>query len=135
MLFHSHSFTANPLACAVANASMDLMEQTETWENIERISASHAEWGLKIKHHPILKNIRHRGTIIALELETGENNSYLHSIRDIVYEHFISKGILLRPLGNTLYILAPYCISNQQLAFIYQEMEDFANNLIKHELS
>jgi adenosylmethionine-8-amino-7-oxononanoate aminotransferase len=135
MLFHSHSFTANPLACAAANASMDIMEQAETWENIERISASHAEWGLKIKHHPILRNIRNKGTIIAMELETGEEKSYTHSIRDDAYQHFLNQGILLRPLGNTLYILAPYCITNQQLAFIYQEMEDFANNLIKHELS
>ncbi|MHA8065730.1 adenosylmethionine--8-amino-7-oxononanoate transaminase [Aquirufa sp. ROCK2-A2] len=128
-LFHSHSFTANPLACAAANSSMDLMEQAETWENIERIVEKHQIWKQKLDKHPVLQNVRQQGTIIAFELETGESQGYTHSIRDVAYRYFIEKGILLRPLGNTLYILPPYCITNQQLDFIYQEIENFANQL------
>ncbi len=130
-LFHSHSFTANPLACAAANASMDLMEDENTWKNIERIQLHHQRWKEKLNHHTVFKNPRQLGTIIAFEIETGETNSYTHSIRDIAYQFFIKKGILMRPLGNTLYILAPYCIKNQELDLIYQTIEDFAQTIVQ----
>lgn len=129
-LFHSHSFTANPLACAAANASMDLMEDETTWKNIERIQTYHQNWKDKLSAYSVIKNARQLGTIIAFEIETGESNSYTHSIRDIAYQFFIDKGILMRPLGNTLYILAPYCIKNQELDLIYQTIEDFAKTII-----
>jgi adenosylmethionine-8-amino-7-oxononanoate aminotransferase len=128
-LFHSHSFTANPMACAAALASMDLMERAVTWENIARIEASHVAWKLQQKSD-IIQNIRIQGTILAFELAVGESTGYLHSIRDHAYEYFIKKGILMRPLGNTLYILAPYCISNSELASIYAEIEELAESLI-----
>ena len=130
MLFHSHSFTANPMACAVSLASMDLMEKAETWENIARINASHEVWIQKLAQHPVIKNLRVMGTIVACELEDGQENGYMHSIRDDAYQYFIKKGILMRPLGNTLYILAPYCITNEELKEIYTEMENFANGLV-----
>jgi adenosylmethionine-8-amino-7-oxononanoate aminotransferase len=130
-LFHSHSFTANPLACAAANASMDLMEDENTWRNIERIQLYHQLWMEKLSSISVIKNARQLGTIIAFEIETGETNSYTHSIRDIAYQFFIEKGILMRPLGNTLYILAPYCIKNQELDLIYQTIEDFTKTIIR----
>jgi adenosylmethionine-8-amino-7-oxononanoate aminotransferase len=129
-LFHSHSFTANPMACAVALASMDLLEKPETWENIERIESSHIAWKSKMLGHEIITNVRIQGTIIAFELSVGESNGYLHSIRDRAYQYFIKKGVLMRPLGNTLYILPPYCISNEELERIYAEIQNFAAILI-----
>jgi adenosylmethionine-8-amino-7-oxononanoate aminotransferase len=129
-LFHSHSFTANPMACAAALASMDLMEREETWENIARIEASHMAWKISKSKHPIIQNIRIQGTIIAFELAVGEATGYMHSIRDRAYQNFIKKGILMRPLGNTLYILAPYCITNDELGIIYSEIESFASGLV-----
>ena len=128
-LFHSHSFTANPMACAAALASMDIMERAETWANIARVEASHLAWKRKPKSH-IIQNIRVQGTIVAFELAVGESTGYLHSIRDQAYQYCIKKGILMRPLGNTLYILAPYCISNDELENIYSEIENLANSLI-----
>lgn len=124
-LFHSHSFTANPMACAAALASMDIMERAETWANIARVEASHLAWKRKPKSH-IIQNIRVQGTIVAFELAVGESTGYLHSIRDQAYQYCIKKGILMRPLGNTLYILPPYCIKPSQLANIYLEIENFA---------
>jgi adenosylmethionine-8-amino-7-oxononanoate aminotransferase len=129
-LFHIHSFTANPMACAAALASMDIMEQEKTWENIARIEASHLAWKMSHKNHPIIQNIRIQGTIIAFELAVGEASGYMHSIRDRAYQHLIKKGILMRPLGNTLYILAPYCITNDELGIIYSEIESFASGLV-----
>jgi adenosylmethionine-8-amino-7-oxononanoate aminotransferase len=130
MLFHSHSFTANPMACAVSLASLDLMEKPETWENIARIQARHEAWIEKIRPHSIIQNLRVQGTILAFELEDGQENGYMHSIRDDAYQYFIKKGILMRPLGNTIYILAPYCISNDELEIIYSEIENFASGLV-----
>jgi adenosylmethionine-8-amino-7-oxononanoate aminotransferase len=117
------------MACAAALASMDLMERAETWENIARIEASHSAWKLQQKSQ-IIQNIRIQGTIVAFELAVGESTGYMHSIRDHAYQYFIKKGILMRPLGNTLYILAPYCISNAELACIYDEIEELAESLI-----
>ena len=128
-LFHSHSFTANPLACAAANASMDLMEDEATWSHIAAIEKSHEAWKINMNAHPTIKNVRCMGTIVACELETVEKDGYLNPIRGKAYDHFIKKGILLRPLGNTLYILPPYCIKPSELAMIYLEIENFATTI------
>lgn len=130
MMFHSHSFTANPLSCAAANASLDLMEKEETWESIARVESRHHEFAATITEHPILKNVRIHGTILAMEVETGEADGYLHSIRDDIYQYFLKEGILMRPLGNTIYILAPYCIEDEDLAYIYGKITAFAQGLI-----
>jgi adenosylmethionine-8-amino-7-oxononanoate aminotransferase len=122
-LFHGHSFTANPIACAAALASMDLFLSPETMANIERIESRHARFALKIGRHPKIKQVRQTGTIIAMEWETGTQTSYFSNLRDKLYQHFLSKGIILRPLGNVLYILPPYCITNEQLDYIYAEIE------------
>jgi adenosylmethionine-8-amino-7-oxononanoate aminotransferase len=130
MMFHSHSFTANPLACAAANASLDLMEKAETWESIARVEKRHWEFAATLADHSILKNVRIHGTILAMEVETGEADGYLHSIRDDIYQYFLKEGILMRPLGNTIYILAPYCIEDEDLAYIYGKITAFAQGLI-----
>lgn len=118
-LFHGHSFTANPIACAAALASMDLFVEPSTLQNIQRIADNHAEFALQIKDNPKIKTIRQTGTIIAMEWETGNDTSYFSSLRDTLYQFFLAEGIILRPLGNVLYILPPYCITNEQLNYIY----------------
>ncbi len=122
-LFHGHSFTANPVACAAALASMDIFLQSSTTENIKRIEGRHKEFGLKIKDHPKLKSVRQTGTIIAMEWQTGDNTSYFSSLRDRLYTYFLDAGIILRPLGNIIYILPPYCITNEELNYIYSKIE------------
>jgi adenosylmethionine-8-amino-7-oxononanoate aminotransferase len=123
-LFHGHSFTANPIACAAASASMDLFLLPETLANMARIVARHKAFGVKIKSHPKLKEVRQTGTIIAMEWETGSNTSYFSGLRDKLYNYFLGEGIILRPLGNILYILPPYCISDAQLDYIYSKIEE-----------
>ncbi|MDP9078544.1 MAG: adenosylmethionine--8-amino-7-oxononanoate transaminase [Bacteroidota bacterium] len=122
-LFHGHSFTANPVACAAALASMDLFVSPSTQENINRIVESHANFSRKIQDHPKIKTIRQTGTIIAMEWETGNNTSYFSSLRDKLYKYFLDAGIILRPLGNTIYILPPYCITDEELSYIYNKIE------------
>jgi len=123
-LFHGHSFTANPVACASALASFDILMQPETMQNINRITAQHSAFKLKIEHHPKLKNVRQTGTILAMEWQNNTETSYFSDLRTQLYNFFISKNIILRPLGNIIYILPPYCISETDLAYIYEQIEE-----------
>lgn len=118
-LYHGHSFTANPVACAASLASLDILLEPQTLANIKRIGAEHAGFMDKIIGHPKVKTVRQTGTIIAIEWETGESTTYLSSLRDKLYTYFLNKGIVLRPLGNIVYILPPYIITNEELAYIY----------------
>ncbi|MFC6100625.1 adenosylmethionine--8-amino-7-oxononanoate transaminase [Olivibacter domesticus] len=118
-LFHGHSFTANPLCCAAALASLDLLLTEETQQNIQRICLQHKGYMERISLHPKIKGIRCIGTILALEWETGEETSYFSKNRDKLYKYFINKGIILRPLGNVIYVLPPYCIRYDDLNYIY----------------
>jgi adenosylmethionine-8-amino-7-oxononanoate aminotransferase len=122
-LFHGHSFTANPVACAAALASLDLFMEAATDESIKRIETSHHQFKLKIKDHPKVKTIRQTGTILALEWQTGNDTSYFSSLRDTLYNYFLAAGIILRPLGNIIYILPPYCITDAELTYIYSKIE------------
>lgn len=119
-LYHGHSFTANPVACAASLASLDLLLAPDTLANIKRIEAMHRSFAESLKGNPKLKNIRQTGTILAMEWETGAETSYLNEFRDKLYLYFLERGIILRPLGNVLYILPPYVISNDDLMYIYQ---------------
>jgi len=122
-LFHGHSFTANPVACAASLASLDLLEDPEAMRNIKRIEKAHQEFKNRIEKHPKVKNPRITGTIIAFDWETGSETSYFNSLRNTLYNYFLAEGILLRPLGNILYILPPLCITDDELAYIYNKIE------------
>jgi adenosylmethionine-8-amino-7-oxononanoate aminotransferase len=122
-LYHGHSFTANPVACAASLASLDLLLKPETLANIKRIETAHQAFVNRITDHPKIKSHRQTGTIVALEWETGADTSYLNNLRDRLYLYFLEKGIILRPLGNILYILPPYVISDEDLMYIYQTIE------------
>jgi adenosylmethionine-8-amino-7-oxononanoate aminotransferase len=122
-LFHGHSFTANPVACSAALASLDLFLDEATAGNINRIATLHSQFAIKIKDHPKIKTIRQTGTIIAMEWQTGSDTSYFNSLRDKLYQFFLKEGVILRPLGNIVYILPPYCISNEDLNYIYSKIE------------
>jgi adenosylmethionine-8-amino-7-oxononanoate aminotransferase len=122
-LFHGHSFTANPVAIAAALASIDLFLDPATAENIQRIENAHSQFALKIKDHPKVKTIRQTGTILAMEWQTGTDTSYFNALRDNLYRYFLDAGIILRPLGNIIYLLPPYCITDAELAYVYSKIE------------
>jgi len=122
-LFHGHSYTANPVACSAALASLDITLQDATMQNIKRIEKMHNGFADKIKNHPKVRTIRQIGTIVAMEWEIGDNTSYFSLLRDRLYTYFLDAGIILRPLGNILYILPPYCITDAELNYIYAKIE------------
>ena len=117
--FHGHSYTANPLACAAANASIRLLTEEKCQEQISAIASSHALFATTIRAHFFVKETRQQGTILAIELNTKENRSYFNSIQTAAYTYYLSKGIFLRPLGNVVYIMPPYCITQQELDKVY----------------
>lgn len=122
-LFHGHSFTANPIACAAANASLDLFEKEEVWQNISRISEKHAAFADELSGLDGAEAPRTCGPILAFEL-AAHDEGYLSALAPAVRNFCISRGALLRPLGNTLYVMPPYCIEDADLDFLYQTIRD-----------
>ncbi|NBR44835.1 MAG: adenosylmethionine--8-amino-7-oxononanoate transaminase, partial [Synechococcaceae bacterium WB5_2B_268] len=118
--FHGHSFTANPLGCAAALASLDLLQfSPERFEDFEQ------------RHIPLLEQLsllsqvkrpRCLGTMAAFELNAGEN-SYLNPIGKQIQRHCLEQGVYIRPLGNVVYILPPLCITNSELEKCYSAIE------------
>jgi adenosylmethionine-8-amino-7-oxononanoate aminotransferase len=123
-LFHGHTFTANPTGCAAALASIDLLQTDAMQANIVRVHQSHLEFETKIKNHPKVKTTRVLGVIFALEIKTNSEESYYGTMRNKLYNFFIENGIILRPVGNIVYILPPYVMTNQQLQKVYQTIEN-----------
>ena len=122
-LFHGHTFTANPTGCAAALASINLLQTAETQNNITRIHQSHLAFEQKIKTHPKVKTTRVLGVIFALEIKTETQESYYGTMRNKLYNFFIENGIILRPVGNIVYILPPYVITDAQLKKVYNTIE------------
>ena len=124
--FHGHSFTANPIACTAAIASIELLKKEECIRNMERIAEQHIEFItiLRNKSFPLTtKNHRCLGTLLAFEIVTGKDE-YLNNISMEIMKQALAKGVFLRPLGNTLYVLPPYCITREQLQKVYQVILD-----------
>jgi len=130
--FHGHSFTANPIACSAALASLDLLEKEECIEAIEQISERHSLFAARIDKHPGVKRLRNLGTVLAFEINSGEDG-YLNNIALSITKQALEQGIYLRPLGNTIYIMPPYCITAAQQHKIYEFLivllEEFTQNL------
>ncbi|GAA3936285.1 adenosylmethionine--8-amino-7-oxononanoate transaminase [Chitinophaga oryziterrae] len=128
-LFHGHSFTANPMACVIALASLDIFLQPSCKENRVRVEEQHRQFAERLKSTPKIKNVRIQGTIIAFEIVTDTEDSYINQLGDYLHKFFKEKRIMLRPLGNTLYIMAPYCITNEQLDMVYKSIVECAEGL------
>jgi len=121
-LFHGHTYSANPLACTAAIAGVELLQTEEIQNHIQRVKASHESFNLRIKNHPKVKSTRQTGIIFALDLNT-EMSRY-GNLRNKLFQFFMDKGVFLRPLGSTIYIQAPYVISDKELEKVYQTIEE-----------
>jgi len=130
MLYHGHSFTANPSICAAALASLDLLLTDECSDNRNRIIASHAAFADSVRADEMILDIRQTGVILAIELKT-DNPSYHTSMRDRLYRFFLDRKIIMRPLGNIIYILPPYCITNVEMEYIYKSIRELLGEIKK----
>ena len=122
-LFHGHTFTANPTGCAAALASLELLLTDEMHHNLIRINKSHLDFKKRVENHPMVTATRVLGVIFALEIKTETSASYYGTLRNRLYDFFIENGVILRPVGNIVYILPPYVITDAQLQKVYEVVE------------
>jgi adenosylmethionine---8-amino-7-oxononanoate aminotransferase len=136
--YHGHSFTANPLACTAALASLRLLQLDKCRQRIEQIVQQHKDFLKQLQlfeNKNIIKNLRHLGTIFAFEVNTGEKDEYLHGIGVLFTKHCLEHGVYLRALGNTIYIMPPYCITKKQLSKVFYVIRKFLENSYPEERS
>ena len=126
--FHGHSYTGSPLACAAGIASLKIFESEPVFERIASIERIHAERLPELKKHPAVGDVRSIGTVGAIEIE-AEDTGYLSKLRPFLYDFFLKKGVLLRPLGNVVYILPPYVITPGELHSVYDVIEEALDHL------
>lgn len=117
--FHGHSYTANPIACAAALASLDLLLEPGCQQQISDINQQHLVFRDQLLQSRLpVRNLRVLGTIIAFEIDKGKDE-YLNNVSSVVTKMAMAKNVYLRPLGNTLYLMPPYCITIAELNQVY----------------
>ena len=116
-LFHAHTYSANPIACATAIAAIDLLTSEEIQNNIKQIEDWHEQFATELNDHPKVRVTRRQGVIFALELDI-EMERY-GDLRYKIYEFCMNEGVYLRPLGATIYILAPFVTTKTQMELVY----------------
>lgn len=123
--FHGHSFTANPLGCAAALASLEVFAREPVWERIAAIAACHRRHLERLRSHPLVGDVRQAGTVAAIELRERQGEpGYLAEIGPRLARFYLERGVLLRPLGNIVYVLPPYSIEPADLEQVWSVIEE-----------
>ncbi len=122
MFFHSSSFTANPIACAAAAANLAIWREEDVGARIAALAEGLAQ-GLARLSSDHFTGHRQTGAIAAVELKAGEDG-YLSSVAPALRAFFLDRGILLRPLGNTIYLMPLYCTDAQQLERMFDAIAE-----------
>jgi adenosylmethionine-8-amino-7-oxononanoate aminotransferase len=124
--FHGHSYTGNPLACAVANASLDLLLLPQTKDNIDNLNKQHSRFIQSLQTFAKARAPRVIGTVAAVDfIPDQQKHGYISEWRDKMYDFFMQRGVLLRPLGTTIYTVPPYCISAEQMQKVYAAITEW----------
>ncbi|MGZ5889050.1 MAG: adenosylmethionine--8-amino-7-oxononanoate transaminase [Hyphomicrobium sp.] len=126
--FHSSSYTANPLACAAAVANLEVWAREPAVDRVAALAAGQAQRLAAFADGGRFKNVRRLGTIAALDLDVRDAG-YLADIGPRLYQFFLERGVLLRPLGNTIYVMPPYCIADIELDLVYDAIRAAADAL------
>jgi adenosylmethionine-8-amino-7-oxononanoate aminotransferase len=121
--FHGHSYSGNPLGCAAGVASLKIFQTEPVWERIWAMERLHKQRLDRFGSSAAVAETRMLGTIAAIELATHDAG-YLSEIRTRLYPHFLGKGILLRPLGNVVYLVPPYVTPADDLHYAYDVIEE-----------
>lgn len=121
--YHGHSYTGNPIAAAAGIASLKIFESEPVFDRIRAIEKIHCQRLSAIREHPAVGEVRSIGTIAAVEIK-ADDPGYFSKLRPKLYDFFIDAGVLLRPLGNVIYILPPYVIAPADLHLIHDRIAD-----------
>jgi adenosylmethionine-8-amino-7-oxononanoate aminotransferase len=116
---HSHSYTGNPLACAAARATLGLFESEPVIERNRELAAHMARAAAPLADHPHVAEVRQQGMILAIEMTRDRRTREAYDFRErrglVAYRHALSRGVLLRPIGNVLYFMPPYVITREEI--------------------
>ncbi len=121
--FHSSSFTANPIACAAARANLQIWRDEPVLERIAMLGEMQEARLARLRGR--FENVRRLGTITAMDLKVSDPG-YLASAAPDLIRFFHARGILLRPLGNTIYVMPPYCVTAEELDLVYNAIAEAA---------
>jgi adenosylmethionine-8-amino-7-oxononanoate aminotransferase len=126
--FHSSSYTANPIACAAALANLEIWRDEPVNERIAQLSRLHTERLDDFRDDRRFTNVRQIGAIAALDLVVSDAG-YMANIGPELYRRFLSRGLLVRPLGNTVYLMPPYCSTADELDCVYDAIGEIADEI------
>jgi adenosylmethionine---8-amino-7-oxononanoate aminotransferase len=136
--FHGHSFTANPLACAVALASLDLFETDGTLDRVARLEVQLQSLLPPLAALPLVGHVRVIGGVGAIELVADKNTraagGYLDHIGPRLAAAFLDRGLLLRPLGNVVYFMPPYVITESETAWAIEQIAEVISSEVSSGL-
>lgn len=121
--FHGHSYSGNPLACAAAVANLEIFETEDVFARIHAIAAGHERHLARLRNSPAVADVRQIGSVAAIELK-ADDPGYFSQLKPRFYRFFLDKGVLLRPLGNVIYVMPPYVITAEELDWVYAVMEE-----------
>lgn len=119
---HGHTYTANPIACRAALASLDLLLTDSCRERRTHIAERHRQFCDRWRGDKRLARCESLGTILVVEWAVGGPRAYFHALRDQLAHFFLDHQILLRPIGNVIYAMPPYCIEEDALGYIYDHI-------------
>ncbi|MCB9189966.1 MAG: adenosylmethionine--8-amino-7-oxononanoate transaminase [Flavobacteriales bacterium] len=122
---HGHSYTGSPLACAVALANLKLFESEDTMQKVQWLSDQLATIKQQFEGHSGVREVRHLGGILAIELQTTGKTSYFNTKGKEAYQYLLKKGIVMRPLGNVMVLIPPYCITSAELSYIAEQLMSY----------
>jgi adenosylmethionine-8-amino-7-oxononanoate aminotransferase len=128
--FHSSSYTANPIACAAAVANLEIWRDEPVYARIRDLEAAHRQSLSRYVGDPRFTNIRQAGTIVAFDLEVPVGG-YLAEVGPRMRKLFRERGLLIRPLGNTLYLMPPYCVTAPELRRAYDAIDEVATIVLE----
>jgi adenosylmethionine-8-amino-7-oxononanoate aminotransferase len=126
--FHSSSYTANPIACAAACANLDIWQNEPVMERIAAVASAQTKGLDRFRDDRRFTNVRQIGTIAALDIATNDSG-YLAGIGPRLYNDFLARGLLVRPLGNTIYLMPPYCSTANELDFVFDAMGEIVDKI------
>ncbi len=119
---HSHSYTGHPLGCRAALASLDIFEQDQVIVANRDLAATMHEAAAPLADHPHVAEVRQQGMILAIEMVKDKANRTPYPLEErrglVVYQHALQRGVLLRPLGNVIYFMPPYVITEEEIHFL-----------------
>jgi adenosylmethionine-8-amino-7-oxononanoate aminotransferase len=126
--FHSSSYTANPIACAAALANLEIWQREPVRDRIADIARVHGRGLDRFRGDRRFSNVRQIGTIAALDIAVNDAG-YMANIGPRLYQSFLARGLLIRPLGNTIYLMPPYCSTAGELDRVYDAIGEVADEI------